>query len=107
MRGDSASVTVSLLCYNQRCRYPGSHVNDATKFCSEASVRNLLHVTIPAPKFLRWFLDLWKLCASLIKTYHLLHVLTYGGHKQVSPVSKQSVTIPEIKIIVSDSSRSF
>jgi len=29
------------------------------------SVRNLLYVTLPVPRILRWLLDFWKICAIL------------------------------------------
>jgi hypothetical protein len=44
----------------------------ADKFCTVApntcgsSVRNLLHVTLPARRILRWLLDFLKICAPLL-----------------------------------------
>jgi hypothetical protein len=46
-----------------------------TKLCMvacnifESSVQNLFHVTFLAPRILRWLLDFWKTCVSL-----LLHI---------------------------------
>ena len=53
---------------------PGRKVAVASKFCTVApvicgsSIRNLLHVTLVAPRILRWLLDFWKVFASL--PYH-------------------------------------
>jgi len=31
----------------------------------ESSVKNLLHVTLLAPRIWRWLLDIWKVCGLL------------------------------------------
>jgi len=31
-----------------------------------SSAWSLLHVTVPVPRILRWFLDIWKICAPLM-----------------------------------------
>jgi len=47
-------------------------VTVATGFCTMApnisgfSVGNLLHVTLLAPRILRWLLDFWKICAPMV-----------------------------------------
>jgi hypothetical protein len=55
----------------QGCTNPGRQmVAMATKFCTVAltiyvsSVRNLVHVTILAPRFYRWLSDFWKICGT-------------------------------------------
>jgi len=55
----------------QGCIKPGCQDTGANKFCtvvpniSGPSVQNLLHVTILAPRTLRWHLDFWKICVLL------------------------------------------
>ena len=52
--------------------YPGGQFAVTTKFCKVAPnicgplVWNLLHVTRPAHRILRWLLDFWKIYASLL-----------------------------------------
>lgn len=52
--------------------YPGGQVAVANKFCEVAPnicgplVWNLLRVTRPAHRILRWLLDFWKIYAPLI-----------------------------------------
>ena len=55
----------------QGCINSGRLIVMATTFCTVApniwgpSVWNLLHVTILAPRILRWLLDFWKTCKPL------------------------------------------
>jgi hypothetical protein len=57
----------------QRCKTLGRHVPWATEVCTVApstcgsSVWNLLYVTTGGPRILRWFLDVWYICAPCTK----------------------------------------
>jgi len=67
----SSTLTWSFL--KQGCTNPGDQVTVVTKFCTVASnicgpsVWYLLHVTLLAPTILRWLLDFWRICATLLK----------------------------------------
>ena len=56
----------------QGCANPGIQVAVATKFSTVApiicgfSALNSLHVTLLAPRILRWLLEFWKICAPLL-----------------------------------------
>jgi len=63
----------SKLCWmSQGCTNPGRQVSVATKYRTVTrnacgfSVLNLLHVTLLAPRILRWSLDFWNFCAPLL-----------------------------------------
>jgi len=69
------------------CKNPLGQVAVATKFCVVASnicgfsVWTLLHVTVLAPRILRWLLDFCKCCAALSsKTNNFCH-FTLAAHK--------------------------
>lgn len=55
-----------ILLLHQACTNPGRQIAWATKYCTVApnifgsSVWNSCHVTIPAPRILRWVLRFWK-----------------------------------------------
>ena len=65
------TITNRLLHLEQWCTNPGCQVDVATTFCASApsvcgsSVRNLLYVTLQAPRFLRLLLHFWKIYAPL------------------------------------------
>ena len=70
----------------QRCTNPGHQVGQVTKFwmvvpniCG-SSVWNLLHVTLLAPRILKWLLEFWSCCAPLA-WYMLLYFLTSPFHQ--------------------------
>jgi hypothetical protein len=60
-------------CTNPRCR-----VTASTKFCMVAPnicgpwVWNLLHITLLAPRILRWLIDFWKICELLPEHTHVV-----------------------------------
>jgi hypothetical protein len=62
----------AVLSQLQRHTNPGREIAVAAKFCSVAlnicvsSVLTVLHVTLLAPRILKWILDFWKICALLI-----------------------------------------
>ena len=68
-------------CHSIDDPYEGYTNLVATQFCTVvpnicgSSVWNFLHVTILAPRILRWLLDFWKICAPMLHTYSSL---TYG-----------------------------
>jgi hypothetical protein len=56
----------------QGCTRVGCQVTWVTEFLTVVpnigglSVWNLLHVTVLAPRILRWLLDFWQICAPLV-----------------------------------------
>ena len=78
---DSITVSLSvsfLSCFQQcknlfkqECTNPGCQITWKTKFCMVepnicgALVWNLFHVTVLAPRILRWLIDFWKICEPL------------------------------------------
>lgn len=57
---------------------PGVYKSQVTEFCMVlcnifwSSVWDLYHVTLPAPRILRWLSDFWKICApQFYSTYRL------------------------------------
>jgi hypothetical protein len=67
----NCSVITLIYTLQQVCTNPGLQVTRATKFCTVvpntcgSSAWNLLHVTLLAPRILRWFLVFWKIFAPL------------------------------------------
>lgn len=62
----------------QGCTNSGCHITLVIKFCTMvpnicgSSMRNLLHVTILAPKILRWLLDFLTICATHVCSIKIL-----------------------------------
>jgi len=62
----------SRMTLHERCKNSGRQIARVTDPNPEAcnfygsSVRNMLHLAFLVPSILRWFLDFWKICASLL-----------------------------------------
>jgi hypothetical protein len=59
----------------QGCTNPGCQITQATKFCivlpniCQPSTQQLLLVTLPVPRILRWSPDFWKISAILLYNF--------------------------------------
>jgi len=78
----TAIICPYLFCYSDAevvlhlkrrgCTHPTSQIAQVTKFCMVAhnicgtSVWNLFHVTLLAPRILKWILNFWKICGPLL-----------------------------------------
>ena len=59
-------------CTKQKA--PGNRLFHMSLQNCGSSVWNLLHITLPTRKILKWFLDFWKICQPLSCIFHTLHL---------------------------------